>query len=156
MFPLLPLGGPLCRVQGGLSGTPASPGLLKTGSDVRERWLNRKCRDSAASGPLSQPSPVPPAPVWIVAEALSTSDQEQPHPGHLALQTSCLQPGTFSPTALSWEEVCAAWAGGSRSVVWHLCLGEVREQRPYWRAREGDGEWDRASLRQADSNPWGS
>ena len=29
-------------------------------------------------------------------------------------------------------------------------------EAPHEAHAEGDGEWDRASLRQADSNPWGS
>lgn len=132
--------------------------------DSAGHWLLRSCSEpSLMSGnvgqtrdagrpqhwSLSQPSPVPPALVW------STSGPGQPcqlHPPPtscpaapllqailLYRQTSCLQPGTFSPAALSWEEVCSAWVRGSRSVVWHLRLGEVRKQKPYWRGWEGRG-----------------
>lgn len=62
--------------------------------------------------------------------------------------------------ALSQEEMCTAWAWGSRSAVWHLCLGEVRKQKPCWRVREGKGGQagilpDRLtqSLREAEKLP---
>lgn len=146
------------RVQGGLGRAPGSPGTAQSRAGCQGCWMNWRPLEAAAPGPrpslLLSPLLVPraalrPEHIWPRAappRPLTGCPTAPLPPGHLVLEASCLQPRTFPSEALSREEVCSAWAQGSRSAVWHLCLGEVRKQSPHWRAGREGGR-DRAPLR---------